>query len=342
MILMNIIINRETKVPIYLQIKKQIADKISCGELPANYILPAERILSSELNVNRSTIIKAYMELKAEGLVESRVGSGTVVLTPLSKESDETDRMYIPPIRWNQLESRSFVRSNDDSINSILSVFGKEKIISFASGISPKDSYELELMKELQIKLLDKHKEEVFMPTPVDGSTVLKNTIKQLLKQKGISAGNKQIMITSGSQQGIEFFGKLMIEPGDVVIVEEPTFIGAMQAFESYGAKIIGVPMNEDGMRLDILESYIIKYRPKFIYTQPNYQNPTGITMSIEKSKELLRLAYYYNIPILEDDPYGELNYEGPQMPSLKSLDNNDYVVYLSSFSKIICFSSKG
>lgn len=334
---MKITLNRESKVPIYLQIKKQIADKISSGELPPNYILPPERILSSTLSVNRSTVIKAYMELKADGLVESKVGSGTVVLTPLSKQ--ESESMYIPPLRWNQLESRAFGRNNDDSINSILSVFGKGKIISFASGISPKDSHDPDIIRKLQMILMDKYKEEIFMPTPVDGSVTLKNTIKQLLKLKGITAVNKQIMVTSGSQQAIEFFAKLLIEPGDFVIVEEPTFIGAIQAFEAYGAKIIGVPMNHDGMKLDILESYIIKYRPKFIYVQPNYQNPTGITMSLEKRKELLRLAYYYNIPIFEDDPYGDLNYEGSQLPSLKSLDNNDYVVYISSFSKIISFS---
>ena len=335
---MDIIINRESKTPVYLQIKKQIENMIAEGKLPANFILPAERTLSEKLRVNRSTVIKAYLELKAEGLVESRVGSGTVVLAPLSKDSSQ-EKMYIPPLRWSQLESKRAIKSNELTINSILSVFEKGKVISFASGVSSEDTYELELMKKLQNQLIDKYKEKVFMPTPVDGCIELKGTIKSYLQENGINASTKQIMVTSGSQQAIEFFAKLLIEPGDVVLVEEPTYIGAIQAFESYDARLIGIPMDEDGIRLDILESCLIKYRPKFIYTQPDFHNPTGITMSLKRRKELLKLAYYYNIPILEDNPYGELYFSGNPLPSLKSLDSNDYVIYLSSFSKTISFS---
>jgi len=335
---MDIMLNRESKTPIYMQIKKQIESMIAAGQLPASYILPAERILSEKLHINRSTVVKAYMELKAEGLVESRVGSGTVVLAPLSKDSSQK-KMYIPPLRWSQLESKRAIKSNENTVNSILSVFEKGKVISFASGVSSEDTYDLELFKRLQNQIIDKYKEKVFMPTPVDGSLELKGTIKSYLQENGINTSTKQIMITSGSQQAIEFFAKLLIEPGDVVLVEEPTYIGAIQAFESYDARLIGIPMDEEGIRLDILETCLIKYRPKFIYTQPNFHNPTGMTMSLSRRKELLKLAYYYNIPILEDNPYGELYFSESPLPSLKSLDSNDYVIYLSSFSKTISFS---
>lgn len=335
---MNISINRESNTPIYLQIKKQIEAMITSGKLPPGFILPAERILSDRLGVNRSTVIKAYMELKAEGLAESKIGSGTVVLAQLSKDREQ-EKMYIPPLRWSQFESKRSAKANDHIINNILSVFEKEKVISFASGISSEDSYELELIKELQDRLLEKYKEKLFMPTPVDGCNELKTTIKAYLQENGINAGVKQIMVTSGSQQAIEFLSRLLIEPGDVVLVEEPTYIGALQAFESYDARIIGIPMDEEGIRLDILETCLIKYRPKFIYTQPDFHNPTGLTMSLGRRKELLKLAYYYNIPILEDNPYGELYFDVKQLPSLKSLDNNDYVIYISSFSKTVSFS---
>lgn len=335
---MDILINRESKTPIYMQIKKQLESMIATGQLPPNYILLPERTLSEKLKVNRSTVIKAYMELKADGLVESRVGSGTAVLAPLSKDNNE-EKMYIPPLRWSQLESKRAIKSNEQTINSILSVFDKKKIISFASGVSSEDTYELELIKSIQNQILDKHKEKVFMPTPVDGSAELKGTIKTYLQENGINVATKQIMVTSGSQQAIEFFAKLLIEPGDVVLVEEPTYIGAIQAFESYDARIIGIPMDEEGLRLDVLESYLIKYRPKFIYTQPDFHNPTGITMSLTRRRELLKLAYYYNIPILEDNPYGELYFNNNPLPTLKSMDNHDYVIYVSSFSKTISFS---
>ncbi len=336
---MDITINRESKTPIYLQIKKQLEHQIAVGKLPANFILPAERTLSTKLGVNRSTIVKAYMELKADGLVESRVGSGTVVLAPLTKDIAQ-EKMYIPPLRWGQFESKRFSKSGEQTINNILSVFEKERIISFASGISSEDACNINLMKNLQTQTIEKYREKLFMPTPVDGSIELKAAIKAYIQEKSINAGTKQIMVTSGSQQSIEFFARTIIEPGDVVLVEEPTYIGATQAFENYDAKIIGIPMDDHGIRLDILESCLIKYRPKFIYTQPNFHNPTGVSMSLERRKGLLKLAYYYNLPILEDDPYGELYYSGNYpIPSLKSLDNNDYVVYLSSFSKTISFS---
>ncbi len=335
---MEITVNRSSQTPLYIQIKKQIEGMIDSGKLPPNFILPAERVLSEKLRVNRSTVIKAYLELKAEGLVESRVGSGTVVLSTISKDTAQ-EKMYIPPLRWNQLESKRVTKSNEQTINSILSVFEKEKVISFASGVASEDTYELEMLKNIQTELLEKFREKVFMPTPVDGCFELKNTIKAYLHQKGINAGTKQIMVTSGSQQAVEFFARLLIEPGDVVLVEEPTYIGAIQAFENYDARLIGIPMDDEGIRLDILETCLVKYRPKFIYTQPNFHNPTGMTMSLKRRKELLKLAYYYNIPLLEDNPYGELCYEGEQLPSLKSLDNNDYVIYVSSFSKTISFS---
>jgi DNA-binding transcriptional MocR family regulator len=336
--IMEILINRESRTPVYLQIKRQIENMISSGTLPANFVLPAERTLSERLQVNRSTVIKAYMELKAEGLAESRVGSGTVVLAPLSKDSSQ-EKMYVPPLRWGQLESKRAIKSNEQTINNILSVFEKGKVISFASGVSSEDFYNLEVLKDVQNQIIDKYKDKVFMPTPVDGCMELKGTIKSYLQENGINASTKQIMVTSGSQQAIEFFARLLIEPGDAVIVEEPSYIGAIQAFESYDARLIGIPMDEEGIRIDILESCLIKYRPKFIYTQPNFHNPTGMTMSLKRRKELLNLAYYYNIPILEDNPYDELYFSGTKIPSIKSLDSNDYVIYLSSFSKTISFS---
>lgn len=335
---MDILINRESQTPIYLQIKKQIEHLITVSKLPANFVLPAERTLSQKLGVNRSTVVKAYLELKADGLVESRIGSGTVVLAPLTKDVSQ-EKMYVPPLRWGQIESKRSAKSGEQTISNILSVFEKEKIISFASGISSEDACEIELMKNLQNQIIQKYKEKVFMPTPVDGSIELKSAIRTYIQENGINATAKQIMVTSGSQQSIEFLARMLIEPGDVVLVEEPTYIGAIQAFESYDAKIIGIPMDDQGIRLDILETCLIKYRPKFIYTQPNFHNPTGISMSIERRRALLKLAYYYNLPIVEDDPYGELYYSGSPLPSLKSLDNNDYVVYLSSFSKTISFS---
>ncbi|MHC1684665.1 MAG: PLP-dependent aminotransferase family protein [Clostridiaceae bacterium] len=335
---MHIEINRDNKTPLYLQIKNQLRNMIISGMLPPDFILPSERTLSEELKVNRSTVIKAYTELKSEGFVESYVGKGTVILSQLSNGENDVNT-YVPPLRWNQLENRLLKRNGEQTIVNMLSAFDKDDVISLASGLPSEDSYPIEVFQKIQSNILVKYKEKLFMPVGVDGLIELKKSIRTLLKIKDINTSLKQVIVTSGSQQGIDFLAKFFIEQGDVIIVEEPTYTGAIQTFESYGARVIGIPMGLDGMNLDILETCLLKYRPKFIYTQPTFHNPTGITMSLNKRKELLKLAYYYQIPIIEDDPYSEIRFQGEDLPSLKALDNHDYVIYLSSFSKTLSFS---
>lgn len=335
---MHLVINKESQVPIYIQIKNQISDMIIKGQLPSNFILPPERNLAKQLNVNRSTVVRAYMELKAEGYIQSKQGSGTIVLPRLGQDGFK-ENAYVPPLRWSQLESRTFSLNKDATISKILSVFETGKIISFASGVMDEGGYNIKKFKQLQCDIYDKYKEKLFMPTPVDGSAILKNALRNYLSENGIRINSKQLLITTGSQQSLDFIAKYFIEAGDVIFIEEPTYTGAIQVFQSYGAKIIGIPMEQDGMDLNFLETCLIRYRPKFIYTQPDFQNPTGITMSLEKRKELLRLAYYYQVPVIEDNPYREIRFEGEIFPTLKSLDPYDYVIYLSSFSKTISFS---
>jgi len=144
------------------------------------------------------------------------------------------------------------------------------------------------------------------------------------------------VLVVSGSQQGLDLVARVFIDPGDVVVVEEPTYIGALQSFRVAGAKIIGIPVDEDGMRTDILASILERERPKLIYTLPTYQNPSGAVMSVERRRHLLELASRWHVPILEDDPYSELRYEGEPLPSLKALDDNDLVLYQSTFSKVL------
>jgi DNA-binding transcriptional MocR family regulator len=145
-----------------------------------------------------------------------------------------------------------------------------------------------------------------------------------------------EVMMLSGSQQGIDLVAKLLLDPGDIVVVEEPSFFPAIQAFKTIGARVMGVPMDENGMRMDVLEQLLQRYRPKFIYTMPTFQNPTGIEMELERRKRLVELACKYRVLIVEDDAYGDLCYEGHSLPILKSMDNDGYVIYLSTFSKNI------
>jgi DNA-binding transcriptional MocR family regulator len=154
------------------------------------------------------------------------------------------------------------------------------------------------------------------------------------MKNKGIDTPAENVFITSGSQQALEIASRILIEAGNYVIAEEPTYTGALSIFNTLRARIIGVPLEKDGLNLDVLEDALKKYNPKFIYTIPNFQNPTAITMSISKRKQLVFLAEKYNVPIIEDDVSGDLRFEGEDLLPLKALDRTDQVIYISSLSK--------
>jgi len=172
--------------------------------------------------------------------------------------------------------------------------------------------------------------------SPVEGLQSLRAGISSLMKSRNADVSTKDVMIVSGSQQALDYIARVFIKPGDTVILEEPSFFGAIQIFRSAGAKVIGVPVDSQGMKTDILESLIQRYKPKFIYTLPTFQNPSGIVMSLERRYELLDLSYKYHIPIVEDDPYSDLRYAGKALPSLKALDPYEHVIYLSTFSKAL------
>ena len=171
-----------------------------------------------------------------------------------------------------------------------------------------------------------------------EGYTPLRDTIKARLKRiENIGTDNDELIVVSGGQQGIELVTKCLINEGDTVIVEEPSFIGATNAFRSYGAHLAGVPVQEDGMNLAALEKVIAENKNiKMIYTIPTFQNPMGVTMSVEKRRALYEIAKKNNILILEDNPYGELTFDGVKTPTIKSMDTEGIVMYSGSFSKIL------
>ena len=156
-------------------------------------------------------------------------------------------------------------------------------------------------------------------------------------KHNSFNADSDELIITSGAQQVMDLMTKAFVEKGDVIITEAPSFIGSLNTFRSYGAKLVGVPVDEDGMNIEALEKALQENKnAKFIYTIPNFQNPTGITMSHNKRKEVYELAKKYGVLILEDNPYGEIRFAGENLPNIKSMDTDGIVVYAGSFSKVL------
>lgn len=331
---MNLTIDKNIKTPIYMQIKNEIKKRIYSGELLPYSHLPSERKLADELQVNRSTILNAYRELKAEGLIDSHIGQGTQVMPILQDETGSRSLTYFP-ISWQHMLSQEALLSQSTSIMEMLNVSAKDQMISFAAGMAAQELYPTKSIESL-LNTVHKNCHTPFLHTSVEGLFALRECICTLMKRNGISASPEEIMILSGSQQGLDLLARNYLDAGDTVIVEEPTYLGALQIFKATGAKVIGVPIQQDGIRMDILEALIIKHKPKFFYSMPTFQNPSGRVMDMTQRSKLLELSYLYQLPIIEDDAYSELRYEGHPLPPLKALDHRGNVLYLNTFSKFL------
>lgn len=224
------------------------------------------------------------------------------------------------------------------AIREIFKSLSDPEVISFAAGNPSALSFPVEKMKNIA--------EEIFLCCPTDalqysiteGYPLLRTQVATRLKER-FSIGNDddEVIITTGGQQGIDLTTKVLCNEGDTIICENPSFIGALNAFRSYNTNLVGVDLEDDGMNLEQLEAALKTHKNvRFIYIIPTFQNPTGITTSLAKRKAILALARKYNVLILEDNPYGELRFAGEDVPTLKSLDTDGRVIYCSSFSKIL------
>ncbi|WP_429971556.1 PLP-dependent aminotransferase family protein [Fructilactobacillus sp. Tb1] len=233
--------------------------------------------------------------------------------------------------------SNSVPKVNDNATAEIMKAAANPEVISFAGGLPAPELFPVKQMKEATDKVFDLYGEKVLQYAGTLGYPGLREQIVDIMKDRDVDSTVENIAVSTGSQQAIDLVARMLINPGDVVITEDPTYLAAIDVFKSYGAKMVGVPMDEDGIKTDALEAVIKEYpEAKFIYTIPNFQNPTGRTMAVERRKELVRIANEADLPVVEDDPYGAIRYAGEFLPSLKHFDTEDRVVYLSSFSKVL------
>lgn len=331
---MNISIDRTDSTPVYLQICSSIRTMIIKGILSKGSCLPPERKLAEKLGVNRSTVLNAYRELKADGFADSHVGRGTVVVYD-AQSRPENDAHIPAPMQWRHLFNEAAARYQEPLTRDLLELGNRDDVISFAAGIA---SPELDLnagLRLLQGELVEKKGKEILQHTPTEGCYELRENLRRLMAKRDVYTSSEEIMVLSGSQQGLDIAARMLIDPGDLVIVEEPSFFCAIQIFKAAGARVIGVPADDNGMRVDVLEPMLARMKPKLIYTMPTFQNPSGAVMDMERRRRLVELSVRHHIPILEDDAYGELRYDGDRLPPLKSLDRSGSVIYLSTFSKI-------
>ena len=224
------------------------------------------------------------------------------------------------------------------AIREIFKYAADPSVISLAGGNPAPELFPHEALADIAASLLREQPVTALQYGITEGYLPFREAIKERLKRvEKIGTENDELIVVSGGQQGIDLATKCLVNEGDTVIVEQPSFIGAMNAFRSYGAHLVGVPVENDGMNLDALELALKENRNvRFIYTIPTFQNPMGVTMSIEKRKNLYEIAKRYGVLILEDNPYGELTFDGKRMPTIKSMDTDGIVMYSGSFSKIL------
>jgi len=227
-------------------------------------------------------------------------------------------------------------RIKASEIRELLKLTVQPDIISFAGGLPAAELFPLEKIAEVSKDVVLNEGEAALQYSPTEGLKKLREIIiSQRLNPINIKAGLDEIAITSGSQQALDFSGKMFINEGDTIIVESPTYLGALNAFLAYDPKYVEIPLEHDGMNMDKLEEVLESgLKPKFLYTIPDYQNPSGITMSMEKRKRLISLANKYDVIVIEDSPYAELSFNGEQLDPIKSFDTEGRVIYLGTFSK--------
>ncbi len=225
-----------------------------------------------------------------------------------------------------------------DAVGAILQAAADPQIISFAGGLPAPELFPVEAMKAAVDKVFTTHGQEAMQYGAAKGVTALRELIQKHVKEKeDVDAALDNVLVTTGSEQVLDLVGKAFIDPGDTVLVEQPTYLCALDVFKTYGANFAGVEMDEQGMKMDALEE-ALKSHPntKLIYTVPNFQNPTGRTMAADRRKKLAELAAKYDVYVLEDNPYGEIRFAGQHVPAVKSFDKTGHVFYMSTFSKTL------
>ncbi|MBU0498393.1 MAG: PLP-dependent aminotransferase family protein, partial [Candidatus Thermoplasmatota archaeon] len=241
----------------------------------------------------------------------------------------------------NRLYSDRAGKMRKSEIRELLKVTQDPEIISFAGGLPNPKSFPIDDLKEVIHVVLDHHGKESLQYGTTQGVPELRESIAERARKDGIDAGPEHVAIMSGSQQALDTVGKIFLNPGDYALVGLPSYLGGINAYRSYEANLAGIPLDKDGMCVDLLEEKIKELlkqgvTPKFIYTVPTFQNPAGVIMPENRRKKLIDLANEHDLLIIEDDPYGKLRYDVDHIKPLKALDDADRVIYISTFSKIL------
>jgi GntR family transcriptional regulator, regulator for abcA and norABC len=321
-------INRQVKKPIYKQIAEYIENGIADGTFPPDQSLPSERALANELQVNRSTVVAAYDELEANGLIERKKGSGTTI----SKDIWGMTQKRIPS--WNRyIEAGSFL-PNIPILQRLRKEMVEHKLINLASGELSEDLFPVRFLREMM-------SERSFVGglgyDHPQGNHYLRETIVNHVKQyRKIETNPSSILITSGAQQALYLVVQCLLKSGDAVAIEDPSYSYSLPIFQSAGVRTFHLPVDKDGINPEHIVELHKKHRIRMVFLNPAFQNPTGTLLHTNRRKRIIEISSEYGIPIIEDDPYSLMAFAGEDVSTLKSMDDHGNILYISSLSKIV------
>ncbi|ASA23587.1 PLP-dependent aminotransferase family protein [Paenibacillus donghaensis] len=320
---MHIDLNRQSRSSLPQQISDTLEQRIASGLLPPGSRLPSVRGLALSLKVSQVTVSKAYAALAARGLIHCSHGKGCYVAAGESGQEtagDWQDRYddYLPRAQlWHNF---------------------KDSAVAYPFHLAAIHSSLLPLREigSTMASLVLEQPEVMAAYGNFQGDHELREVMAGHLLRRSIRVQPEELMMTSGAQQGIDLVARTFVGPGDTVYLEAPSYTGAIDVFAGRGAEMVFVPMDRDGMRVDLLTRLCDRRPPKLIYTIPSYQNPSGVTMSLSRRQRLLELARSYRCLIVEDDPFSDLYFQSPPPPAIKSMDAAGHVIYIKSFSKVL------
>lgn len=316
-----IVLDGTKKEHLYVQLYKALRERIVNGDILADEKLPPIRVYAELLGVNNVTVVNAYKLLEQHSFIYKKIGSGTFVRG--QGDMAEAATVTAAPVEW----------LNNDLPGQVELTYG----VNMASTTPSDQLFPVDPFKIAINQVLDRDKGAAFGYQDARGYLPLREILCQVLSSHyAINTRVEDLQILSGAQQGLDVISKALVQYGDAVIVEAPTYTGAIATFRSRGAKILELPLEEDGPNILKLRELIYQHRPKLLYLMPNYQNPTGVVYSEAKRQEILALAKRHQFYIIEDDYCSELAYDGPAPMPLKSMDTHDLVVYIKSFSKAL------
>ena len=329
------------KIPVYRRLADEIKAEILSGKRAPGSVLPSERLMAQQLGVHRNTVAKAYNELEAEELIDARQGVGYLVHAADAARSAKTgqNRSSIARKEPKKKKVNWKARIKDEyqdmeiTFDDLFQRFGNKAVISMGSGIASPGIYDKEELARVLSSLIAEEGKTQYFYSPFKGDRMLRQKIVSLLSTKGVRATTGQIQILTETNQALDFVVMLLLKPGDTVIMEEPVSPDAYRAMELAGARIMTVPVDENGMDVDALERLVAEHEPELIYINSSFHDPTGTILSLERRKKVIEISNRWRIPIVEEDAASELVYAGEKLPPIKAFDTEDNIIYIYSFS---------